>query len=91
MDKKEYKSREFLANIIQKIKGENNIPINIIKSNEIKEQKKNKRIKDKNYKQNNRNNLKINDNLSKEIQDFNPPKNINYEKSKYIHNYKLII
>jgi hypothetical protein len=91
MDKKEYKSREFLANIIQKIKGENNIPINIIKSNEIKEQKKNKRIKDKNYKQNNRNNLKINDNLSKEIQDFKPPKNINYEKSKYIHNYKLII
>jgi hypothetical protein len=31
-------------------------------------------------------NLKINDNLSKEIQDISPQKNIDYEKSKYIIN-----
>lgn len=84
MEKKDYKSREFLANIIQKIKDENDIPISITKSKEIKEQKKYKKAKDKNHKQIYRNNLKLNDNLSKETQDFNSPKNINYEKSKHI-------
>lgn len=93
MEKKEYKTkqRELLANMIQKIKSENynenDLEINLNLNSDKKKKKSNKKQKEKKNKNNNkRMNLKINDNLSKEIQDISPQKNIDYEKSKYIIN-----
>ena len=93
MDKKGSKSkqRELLANTIQKIKSENGININLnIYNNELNHIKIPKKPKDKKNKHNKRKNLKVNENLSQEIQDFSPQKNakninINYEKSKQIN------
>ena len=93
MEKKEHKTkqRELLANMIQKIKSENynenDLEINLNLNSDKKKMKSNKKQKEKKNKNNNkRMNLKINDNLSKEIQDISPQKNIDYEKSKYIIN-----
>ena len=90
MEKKEYKNRqrELLANTIQKIKNENGIDINLnLYNNELNHIKIPKKSKEKKNKSNKRKYLKVNDNLSQEIQDFSPKKNtnninINYEKSK---------
>ena len=91
MEKKEHKTkqRELLANMIQKIKSENynenDLEINLNLNSDKKNMKRNKKQKERKNKNNNKKvNLKINDNLSKEIQDLSPPKNIDYEKSKYI-------
>ena len=90
MEKKEYKNRqrELLANTIQKIKNENGIDKNLnLYNNELNHIKIPKKSKEKKNKSNKRKYLKVNDNLSQEIQDFSPKKNtnninINYEKSK---------
>ncbi len=93
MEKKEYKTkqRELLANMIHKIKSENynenglDNSINLNINNKRKYMKNNKKPKDKKHKNTNKKiNLNINDNLSKEMQDISPQKNINYEKSKHI-------
>ena len=96
MEKKEHKTkqRELLASMIQKIKSENynenDLEINLNLNSDKKKMKSNKKQKEKKNKNNKNNdkrmNLKINDNLSKEIQDISPQKNIDYEKSKYIIN-----
>ena len=81
------KQREYLSNIIQKIKNENNYDysFNNIGGNIKKNNKEKKIIK---------RNLKLNDSLSKEIQDMTPKNTkstINYEKilDKYEHPIEL--
>ena len=89
MSKNDYKikQREYLSNIIQKIKNENNYDysFNNIGGNIKKNNKEKKIIK---------RNLKLNDSLSKEIQDMTPKNTkstINYEKilDKYEHPIEL--
>ena len=82
MDKSEYKikQREYLAQTIQKIKNDNFITDSDYNNILSKIKKKKKKIIK-------RKNLKINDNLSKEIPDLTPKNTkstVNYEKSKSI-------
>ena len=82
MDKNEYKikQREYLAKTIQKIKNDNYITDSDYNNILSKIKKKEKKIIK-------RKNLKINDNLSKEIPDLTPKNTkstVNYEKSKSI-------
>ena len=82
MDKNEYKikQREYLAQTIQKIKNDNYIIDSDYNNILSKIKKKEKKIIK-------RKNLKINDNLSKEIPDLTPKNTkstVNYEKSKSI-------
>ncbi len=82
MDKNEYKikQREYLAQTIQKIKNDNYITDSDYNNILSKIKKKEKKIIK-------RKNLKINDNLSKEIPDLTPKNTkstVNYEKSKSI-------
>ena len=82
MDKSEYKikQREYLAQTIQKIKNDNFITDSDYNNILSKIKKKEKKIIK-------RKNLKINDNLSKEIPDLTPKNTkstVNYEKSKSI-------
>ena len=82
MDKNEYKikQREYLAQTIQKIKNDNFITDSDYNNILSKIKKKEKKIIK-------RKNLKINDNLSKEIPDLTPKNTkstVNYEKSKSI-------
>jgi len=83
MEKNQYKrkQREMLANMIKKLKNENEIDynedadlnINIIP----------KRPKFKKHHHHKKKNLNLNDNLNKEIQDVDPQAYKNYEKCKY--------
>ena len=82
MDKNEYKikQREYFAQTIQKIKNDNYITDSDYNNILSKIKKKEKKIIK-------RKNLKINDNLSKEIPDLTPKNTkstVNYEKSKSI-------
>jgi len=82
MDKNEYKikQREYLSQTIQKIKNDNYITDSDYNNILSKIKKKEKKIIK-------RKNLKINDNLSKEIPDLTPKNTkstVNYEKSKSI-------
>ena len=89
MEKNQYKrkQREMLANMIKKLKNENEIDYN-------EEIDLNRNIipkKPKFKKHHKRKNLNLNDNLNKEIQDVDPQAYKNYEKCKYkilyIYNY----
>ena len=81
MSKNEYKikQREYLSNIIQKIKNENNYDYSYNNSTGLNLKKnKNKKIK-------RRQNLKLNDSLSKEMQDLTP------KNTKSTVNYEVIL
>ena len=89
MEKNQYKrkQREMLANMIKKLKNENEMYYN-------QEIDLNRNIipkKPKFKKHHKRKNLNLNDNLNKEIQDVDPQAYKNYEKCKYkilyIYNY----
>jgi len=91
MEKNQYKrkQREMLANMIKKLKNENEIDYN-------EDADLNRNIipkKPKFKKHHKRKNLNLNDNLNKEIQDVDPQAYKNYEKCKYkklfIYNYIL--
>ena len=90
MEKNQYKrkQREMLANMIKKLKNENEIDYN-------EDTDLNRNIipkKPKFKKHHKRKNLNLNDNLNKEIHGIDPQAYQNYEKCKYkiiyIYNYK---
>jgi hypothetical protein len=90
MEKNHYKrkQREMLANMIKKLKNENEID-----SNEDTDLNRNIIPKKPKFKKHHKKkNLNLNDNLNKEIHGIDPQAYQNYEKCKYkiiyIYNYK---
>lgn len=82
MEKNQYKrkQREMLANMIKKLKNENEIDYN--EETDININRNIIPKKPKFKKHHKRKNLNLNDNLSKEIQDVDPQAYKNYEKCK---------